>query len=41
MLLNAGGRRLIGKLLSGEVRIRGLLHTVTLLRLTRLMSVNG
>jgi hypothetical protein len=41
MLLNAGGRRLIGKLLSGEVRIRGLFHALTLLRLTRLMSVNG
>ena len=41
MLLNAGGRKLIAKLISGEVRIRGLFHALTLLRLTRLMSVNG
>jgi hypothetical protein len=42
LLLNAGGRRMIAKLISGEVKIMGLLrHPVSLLRMTRLMSVNG
>jgi hypothetical protein len=42
MLFDAGGRRLIGKLMAGELAIKGLLpHLPSLLRLTRLMSVNG
>ena len=42
MLFDAGGRRLIGKLVAGELEIKGLFrHLPSLLRLTRLMSVNG
>jgi hypothetical protein len=41
-LLDKGGRRLLRKYIAGELRIEGLgTHLVTLLRMTRLMSVNG
>jgi hypothetical protein len=40
-LLGAKGRRLIGKLAAGEVKIRGLRRVLTLVRLTRLLSVGG
>jgi hypothetical protein len=39
-LLDAGGRRLLAKVLAGQVRIAGALtHLPSLLRVTRLMSV--
>ena len=41
-LLDPAGRRLLGKLFSGGVRIGGMItHLVALVRLTRLMSVNN
>jgi hypothetical protein len=40
-LLEAKGRRLIGKLASGEVKILGLRRVLTLVRLTRLLSVSS
>jgi hypothetical protein len=42
MVLEAEGRKVVKKLLAGQLRISGLLrHPVQLVRLTRLMSVNG
>jgi hypothetical protein len=41
MLVNRDGLAMLGKILSGKLRIGGLLlHPVQLLRFTRLMSVN-
>jgi hypothetical protein len=39
-ILDARGRRLVSKLAAGELRIRGLRRVLTLVRLTRLMSVS-
>jgi hypothetical protein len=42
VLTDADGARVAAKILTGKVRIRGLLrHPIRLVRLTRLLSVNG